>query len=293
MLWFHLSYGQNGLDGFLKPSDALNTSRRNKVIFTEAIVASGALIGLNQLWYADYPRSNFHFINDNGEWLQMDKVGHMYSSYHLGRFGAEMLEWSGTTQKEQLIYGAGLGFAFLTAVEVLDGFSSEWGASSGDIIANASGTALYVSQELLWNEQRITPKFSFHTTQYAQYRPNVLGSSFVEQILKDYNGQTYWLSANLYSFSKGSKIPKWLNLAIGYGADGMITGNSENSGLFPTLKTERTRRFYLSLDVDLTKIETKSHFLKTIFSVLNTLKIPAPTIEYSHREGFRGRISYF
>ena len=289
MLWFHLSYGQNGLDGFLKPSDALNTSRRNKVIFTEAIVASGALIGLNQLWYADYPRSNFHFINDNGEWLQMDKGGHMYSSYHLGRFGAEMLEWSGTTQKEQLIYGAGLGFAFLTAVEVLDGFSSEWGASSGDIIANASGTALYVSQELLWNEQRITPKFSFHTTQYAQYRPNVLGSSFVEQILKDYNGQTYWLSANLYSFSKGSKIPKWLNLAIGYGAD----GNSENSGLFPTLKTERTRRFYLSLDVDLTKIETKSHFLKTIFSVLNTLKIPAPTIEYSHREGFRGRISYF
>ena len=293
MLWFHLSYGQNGLDGFLKPSDTLNTSRRNKVIFTEAIVASGALIGLNQLWYADYPRSNFHFINDNGEWLQMDKVGHMYSSYHLGRLGAEMLEWSGTTQKEQLIYGAGLGFAFLTAVEVLDGFSSEWGASSGDIIANASGTALYVSQELLWNEQRITPKFSFHTTQYAQYRPNVLGSSFVEQILKDYNGQTYWLSANLYSFSKGSKIPKWLNLAIGYGADGMITGNSENSGLFPTLKTERTRRFYLSLDVDLTKIETKSHFLKTIFSVLNTLKIPAPTIEYSHREGFRGRISYF
>jgi hypothetical protein len=31
-----------------------------------------------------------------------------------------------------------MGFAFLTAVEVLDGFSSEWGASSGDIIANAS-----------------------------------------------------------------------------------------------------------------------------------------------------------
>jgi hypothetical protein len=53
----------------------------------------------------------------------------------------------------------------LTAVEVLDGFSSEWGASSGDIIANAS--ALLVSQELLWKEQRITPKFSFHTTQYA------------------------------------------------------------------------------------------------------------------------------
>jgi hypothetical protein len=46
--------------------------------------------------------------------------------------------------------------------------------------------------------KRITPKFSFHTTQYAQYRPNVLGSSLAEQILKDYNGQTYWLSVNLH-----------------------------------------------------------------------------------------------
>jgi hypothetical protein len=281
------------MEGFLKPSDTLNKTRKSTVIAVEAIVGTGALVGLNQLWYADYPRSDFHFINDNAEWLQVDKAGHIYSSYHLGRLGAEMLEWSGATEKDQLIYGSGMGFAFLTAVEVLDGFSSEWGASTGDIIANASGTALYVSQELLWKEQRITPKFSFHTTQYAQYRPNVLGSSFAEQILKDYNGQTYWLSVNLHSFSKGSKIPKWLNLAIGYGADGMITGRGINNELFLMSKMERSRRFYLSLDVDLTKIDTKFPFLKTIFSVLNTLKIPAPTIEYSHHEGFKGHISYF
>lgn len=293
LLWLNLSFGQNAFDRFLCPSDSINTKRKNNVILAETIVASAALVGLNQLWYADYPKSDFHFINDNDEWLQVDKLGHFYSSYHLGRLGAEMLHWSGATQKDQLLYGAGVGFAFLTAVEVLDGFSSEWGASAGDIIANASGTALYVSQELLWKEQRITPKFSFHTTQFAQYRPNVLGSSFAEQILKDYNGQTYWLSVNLYSFSKGSKIPKWLNLAFGYGADGMITGNEENKELFLTPRSERSRQFYLSLDVDLTKIDTKSHFLKTIFSVLNTLKVPAPTLEYSHREGFRGRISYF
>lgn len=293
MPWLNISFGQNEFDRFLTPSDSINTKRKNNVILVESIVASAAVVGLNQLWYADYPKSDFHLINDNDEWLQVDKLGHFYSSYHLGRLGAEMLQWSGATQKDQLIYGAGIGFAFLTAVEVLDGFSSEWGASSGDIIANASGTALYVSQELLWKEQRITPKFSFHTTQYAQHRPTVLGSSFAEQILKDYNGQTYWLSVNLYSFSKGSKIPKWLNLAFGYGADGMITGNMENKELLLTPKSERSRQFYLSLDVDLTKIDTKSHFLKTIFSVLNTLKVPAPTFEYSHREGFRGRISYF
>jgi hypothetical protein len=288
-----LLHAQSKLEGFLTPSDSLNQKRQNTVIITEAALASVTLVGLNQIWYADYPKSKFHFINDNSEWLQMDKIGHMYSAYHLGRFGAEALNWSGADRKKQLIYGAGLGFAFLTAVEVLDGYSSEWGASSGDLIANATGTALYVSQELLWKEQRITPKFSFHTTKYANLRPEVLGSSLSEQILKDYNGQTYWLSVNLHSFAKESKIPKWLNLAFGYGADGMVSGNGRNDNPLLVQNTERFRQYYLSFDVNLTKIETKSHFLKTIFSIFNTIKIPAPTLEYSANKGVKAHLLYF
>ncbi|MFV7234636.1 DUF2279 domain-containing protein [Flavobacterium sp. ZB4R12] len=293
LIGYQTGFSQNTIDDFLTPSDSLNKKRQQTVVISEAVFASGVLVGLNQLWYADYPKSEFHFINDNSEWLQMDKLGHSFSSYHLGRFGAEMLQWSGASKKDQLVYGAGLGFAFLTAVEVMDGYSSEWGASSGDIIANASGTALYVSQELIWKEQRITPKFSFHTTQYANQRPEVLGSSFTEQILKDYNGQTYWLSINLHSFAKGSKIPKWLNLALGYGAEGMITGNRQNEAPFSTLNTQRYRQFYLSFDVDLTKINTQSHFLKTLFSVLNTVKIPAPTIEMVHFNDVKLHLIYF
>lgn len=287
------AFAQNKIEGFLKPADSLNVKRENTLIITETALASVALIGLNQLWYADYPKSKFHFKNDNAEWLQMDKAGHFYSSYQLGRLGAEMMQWSGTTQKKQLLYGAGMGFAFLTAVEVLDGFSSEWGASAGDIVANTSGTALYVSQELIWNEQRIVPKFSFHTTHYAKYRPTVLGSSLAEQLLKDYNGQTYWLSINLHSFYKKSKIPKWLNLAIGYGAEGMISGNAVNEDLFSAPKTESFRQLYLSFDVDLTKIETQSHFLKTVFTVFNTLKIPAPTIEFQQFNRIKARFIYY
>ena len=284
---------QSKINSFLKPSDTLNIKRQKAVFVSEAAFSAISLVGLNQLWYADYPRSKFHFINDNQEWLQMDKLGHLYSSYHLGRFGSEMLQWSGASHKQQLLYGAGLGFAFLTTVEVLDGFSSEWGASPGDVIANAAGTALYVTQELLWKEQRIVPKFSFHNTRFSQYRPEVLGSSFSEKILKDYNGQTYWLSANLKSFFKDSKIPKILNLAVGYGADGMLTGKGENSSFLIDENLVKSRQFYLSLDLDLTKIETKSHFLKTFFSVFSVLKIPAPTLEYSGSEGFRAYLFYF
>lgn len=293
LIGFQIGNSQNTAESFFKPSDSLNRKRQNSVVISEAVLATGTLAGLNQLWYADYPKSDFHFINDNSDWLQMDKAGHVFSSYHLGRFGAQMLQWSGATKKNQLLYGAGLGFAFLTAVEVLDGHSSEWGASSGDIIANATGTALYVSQELMWHEQRITPKFSFHTTKYASERPEVLGSSFSEQILKDYNGQTYWLSVNLDSFAKGSKIPKWLNLALGYGAEGMITGRNEDTTAFLASHPQRFRQFYLSLDVDLTKIKTNSHFLKTVFSVFNTVKIPAPTIEFMRFNDVKYHFIYF
>ncbi len=293
LLAFQSVLGQNSFDNFFKPSDSLNKKRQNSVYITEAVLASGALIGLNQLWYADYPRSDFHFINDNAEWMQMDKLGHLYTSYHIGRFGAETLNWSGASKQNQLVYGAGLGFVFLTAVEVMDGFSEEWGASMGDVVANAAGTALYVSQELIWNEQRIIPKFSYHKTQYSNYRPDLLGSTTQEQILKDYNGQTYWFSVNLYSFAKKSKIPKWLNVALGYGAEGMIGENEViNPIIFPS-KPLKFRQFYLSLDLDLTKINTKSHFLKTVFSVFNTVKIPAPTLEYSAQEGFKFHGLYF
>jgi len=286
-------FAQNTFDSFFKPSDSLNKKRLNTTIISETIIGTATLVGLNQLWYADYPKSDFHFINDNAEWLQMDKAGHVFSAYHLGSFGANALKWSGCDRKMQLLYGATLGLTFLTTVEVFDGYSSQWGASLGDVAANVSGTALFVSQELLWKEQRIVPKFSFHTTPYASARPNVLGSSLSEQILKDYNGQTYWLSVNIHSFFKQSKLPKWLNIAVGYGAEGMITGNE---GLVNTVflpESDRYRQFYLSFDVDLTKIKTKSNFIKTLFLVFNTIKIPAPAIEIKGSGGMQWHYLYF
>ncbi|WP_264547942.1 YfiM family protein [Flavobacterium sp. N2820] len=287
-----LSQAQSSINSFLEPSDTLNKPKRTVVYVGESIALGATLVGLNQIWYQDYPQTNFHFINDNKQWLQMDKLGHVYSSYHLGRVGAELLEWSGASQKEQLIYGSTLGLGFLTVVEVFDGFSQEWGASSGDIIANVSGTALHVSQELLWNEQRITPKFSFQQTKFAAQRPETLGASLNEQILKDYNGQTYWLSFNIQSFTKDSFTPKWLNIAFGYGGEGMLYGTNTEA-IQNSIFQSPYRQFYLSFDVDLTKIKTKSHFLKSLFSVFNTLKIPAPTLQYDDFNGVKAHFIYF
>ncbi|WP_339754046.1 DUF2279 domain-containing protein [uncultured Winogradskyella sp.] len=283
-------FSQSKFNQFLKPSDSLNKQRRNGLIITEATLATATLIGLNQLWYADYPRSSFKTINDSGEWLQMDKMGHVFSSYQLGSIGANTLKWAGVNQKDQLLYGSTLGLGFLTAVEVMDGFSEEWGFSWTDMAANVAGTGLYAGQELLWQEQRILLKYSFHSTKFAKQRPDKLGNGFSEEFLKDYNGQTYWLSANLNSFLKTESIPNWLNLAFGYGADGMLTGEP-NDPLY--LNQNRTRQYYLSLDIDLNRIKTNSHVLKTIFNVLNVIKIPFPTLELNDNGLIKWHYIYF
>ncbi len=277
-----VAFSQKEFNSFFIPSDSLNTSRRNVVVYSEAALASITLIGLNQLWYADYERSKFHTLNDNDEWLQMDKFGHAFSAYQMGKHGAQLLNWSGVSEKGQILYGATLGFGFLTAVEMLDGYSDEWGFSWGDILANASGTSLYIGQELLWKEQRIALKYSFHQTKYAKQNPDKLGNGLLEEVLKDYNGQTYWLSANMHAFFKDSKIPKWLNLAVGYGGEGMLAGvsSSVNNLLISDL---RRRQVFLSLDLDLEHIKTNSAFLKTVFSVFNMIKLPFPTLEFGKK----------
>lgn len=270
---------QSKVELFLTPSDSLNKERHKAVLITESLLGTSALIGLNQLWYADYNQSKFHTINDNDEWMQMDKLGHVFSSYQMGRLGADLLNWSGVSKKNQLIYGSTLGLGFLTVVEVFDGFSEEWGFSWGDMVSNAAGTGLYVGQELLWNEQRIMLKYSFHQTYFAKLRPERLGENFIGQSLKDYNGQTYWLSVNVQSFIKQAKIPKWFNISFGYGAHGMLTGEDNSSVL--NSNQHRIRQYYFSLDIDLSKIQTNSHLLKTIFGVLNVIKVPAPTLEFN------------
>lgn len=288
----NISFSQSKQNQFLKPSDTLNTSRRNAVIITEASMATLTLVGLNQLWYADYPKSKFHTLNDNNQWLQMDKLGHVFSAYQLGRLGANTLHWSGVSKQDQLIYGSTIGVAFLTVVEVFDGYSEEWGFSWGDMAANVTGAGLYIGQELLWKEQRFTIKYSFHRTDYAPQNPEVLGNGFSEEFLKDYNGQTYWLSLNLHAFFKESKIPSWLNVALGYGAEGMISGSNTNDNDV-VQEQNPYRQFYLSLDLDLTRIKTNSHVLRTIFDVFNVIKVPFPALEFNDKNGIKFHGIYF
>ena len=256
----------------------------------------GGMTGLYYLWYKDYDQSGFHTINDNKAWLQVDKIGHVFSAYQMGRVAYTGFRWAGLDEKKSVWIGGTYGFLFLTTVEIFDGFSTNWGFSWGDVMANAAGSGLFIGQQLLWKEQRIQLKFSYSPSKYAQYNPNLLGSNHTERFLKDYNAQTYWLSINPQSFSSSRRIfPKWLNIAVGYGAKGM-TGtyyNPEEVDGVAIPNFNRTRQFYLSLDLDLTKIKTNSEFLRLVLEVANMVKIPFPTLEYNNEDGLEFHAVYF
>ena len=265
---------KNGWDMDL-PS-TVDTKKRDILLISQTATYTLAIAGLNQLWYANYPKSSFHFINDNGEWLQMDKLGHMTTSYYSGVAGIKAYEWTGMKRKNAIWFGGLTGTFFLTAIEVLDGQSKQWGASSGDLIANTTGSLLAIGQALKWNEQRIQLKYSYSPSKWANKNPEQLGSNHLERALKDYNGQTYWLSFNLTSFIQIDDVdfPDWLNLSFGYGAHFMTQPYPKDGGI-----VWRKRQYLLSLDIDLTRIDTKNKVLNTVLHTFGFLKFPMPTLE--------------
>ncbi|MEE4260706.1 MAG: DUF2279 domain-containing protein, partial [Bacteroidales bacterium] len=199
-------------------NDTINKKRLNTVIYGSAAAYTVSMVGLYYIWYKDNLELPFHFIDDSKYWLQIDKVGHATTAYTLSNYAYWLLSWSNVPENKSIGYGAMMGFGAMTVIEILDGFSADYGASWTDLAANTLGTGLFAGQQFLWHEQRFRLKFSFHPTEYAQYMPDKLGHGPFQCWLKDYNGQTYWLSANIQSFiKKETKFPSWINVAVGYG----------------------------------------------------------------------------
>lgn len=281
------------------------SKKQNTAVNWKGPAALGSLYGITasglyNLWYRDFPKSEFKWFNDNDEWLQMDKVGHMYGAYQQARWGHYLLRESGMEDNKALWWSTGLSYAFQSTIEVFDGMSEEWGASWGDILANTAGSAMILAQHHYWLDQRILMKFSYQPSRFATYRPSALGGSHLERVFKDYNGQIYWLSANLYSFSRkdNPRIFPWLNVALGYSAHGMLGGSSNVVQNKDGTSTDysfvpRQRQFYLSLDVDWSKVETDKKWKKVSLFLLNSIKVPAPTLIINGKSGIDSGILYF
>ena len=187
--------------------------------------------------------------------------------------------------------GGSVGLVFLTGIEILDGTSSGWGFSGWDMAANVSGAGLFIGQDLGWGEQRMRLKLSSHLTDYAAQREDLLGSTVPERVLKDYNGLTLWLSGNLQSLARSKSLPPWLNVAVGYGAEGFVAAQPEDN--YALTGMEPYRQYFIAPDVDLTRLRCKSKLGRTLLFLLNSIKIPAPTLEIRSTGRVVGHWLYF
>jgi len=290
--------------GFFYPSDSLAKDRVWLASSLSAAFYTGTVIGLNELWYKDFPRSSFHGFNDWQEWKNMDKAGHAFTA-----------RWTGMKEKSSIWWSMGLSTLFQGTIEVLDGYSDKWGFSIYDIGFNTLGTGIFGLQQALWHEQRILFKVSNSFPNYndinsirnsdgnffpvTERTNDLFGTQIPARFIKDYNGQTIWVSINLKSFMPESKLPPWLNVAVGYGVENVFGGfgnswtiDSEgytvSQDLYP-----RISQYYLALDFDLRKIKTRSRFLQSVLKALNVVKFPAPAIEFNSNGKVKFRPLYF
>lgn len=282
-------------DAFQAGADTMTARERACCLRTVAVVGgtgtAGVFLALDRAWYAQYERTSFHWFDDGGEWYLMDKTGHAFNAYLLGEWGHAVLSHCGAPRGTARWVGGSIGLALLTGVEVLDGTSSGWGFSNWDMVANITGTGLFIGQDLAWGEQRMRFKLSSHMTDYAAQRPDLLGTSIPERVLKDYNGLTFWLSGNIRSLAKVGGVPAWLNVAVGYGVEGFVSAepgeNEAITGMMPY------RQLYLSPDLDLTRIPCRSKLGRTLLFLLNSIKVPAPALEIRSTGRVVGHWLYF
>lgn len=286
-------------------ADSLNIKRASLAISSQAVASVGSISALQVAWYSDYQSGRFHFFNDWNGWLQMDKFAHATAAYQISHQLFHINRWTGMKERNAVWLAGGLGFSFQLAVEVMDGFSAGWGFSNSDLLFNTIGTGLFIGQQFGWSEQRIKLKYSFWPSGLTKLPDpegrrarNLYGTGIHEQWLKDYNAQTFWLSANIWSLvGKPNAFPKWINLALGYSTRGVLGAESntwqfEDSPAIITSTRPRERQVLLSLDLETEhlKLPKALIWIKPIFGVI---KIPFPALEWNDQRGFLFRPIYF
>jgi uncharacterized protein YfiM (DUF2279 family) len=248
---------------------------------------TASVFGLQNAWYKNSQSNNFHFFDDASNWMQMDKAGHFYTTAKLSLLTSDCYKWAGVNPKKAAITGSLIGLGYQTTLELFDGYSTDWGFSWSDMTANVVGAGFFLAQDLLWNEQRFIPKFSYHPTEYAAYRPSVLGSNFQERLLKDYNGQTYWISFSPAHIQRFQSLPKWLCVSFGYSVDQKLVGDKDSY-----LGFQAQREWLFSLDIDFSQLKTKKKWVNTLLKQLNYIKIPFPALSLKNG-GIYGYGIYF
>jgi hypothetical protein len=227
-------------------------------------------------WWSGERAPHFFFKADwDQEFRDQDKFGHLLGGYHLVRIGHSALKEACVSEKKAVIWSAAYAALFQLQIEIFDGQFKKYGFSYADMIANTTGQALAVMQELHPSWRVIKPTFSYHKTLALKNHPT--GSELRPSL--DYSGQTYWFSADMSQIlPDGAKQywPSFIRLSAGHSVTDWVNPTT-------AVPQRAQRKIVLSLDFDPEKLPGNAPLWRTIKHTLSYYHFPAPALELTPR----------
>jgi hypothetical protein len=226
-------------------------------------------------WWSGERAPHFFFHADwDQEFRDQDKLGHMLGGYHLARIGYAGLREACVSDKKAIAWSAAYAALFQLQIEIFDGRFLKYGFSYADMIANTTGQALAVMQELHPTLRAIKPTFSYHKTLAMRNTDAGLIAPELRPSL-DYSGQTYWFSADMNQLLPDAAKPYWpsfIRLSAGHSITDWIDPGTGNP-------VRAKRKILLTLDFDPDKLPGNAPLWRSIKRTLSYYHFPAPALE--------------
>jgi hypothetical protein len=256
------------------PPDSLVPVRLALVGATVGGAVAGLYYYQRHAWWAAEHRGSFHFHDDGGTSLHLDKLGHLHATYFQSKVLARSLRWSGLSVESAALWGAVASWTVQLNVEVNDGFSELWGFDLKDLLANTLGAGYFYLGERTNALDALELKFSYWPSERIRGRAGRPEFGPLPGPVDDYAGHTYWLSVRpggILPGRAGELWPDWLMLAGGVSGDRMYTPDAR-------------RAYYVSLDLDIRRLLAANTWAGAhAGELLGFIKPPAPAIRLSPR----------
>ena len=247
-------------------SDSASFAGRKSAITYGIGIHTVLAIGLEYRWWW---QDNYHpfqfeiegFFDDYS--LGVDKAGHFYTSYFYFNALYNTMKWGGYDESTTMWVSIVIPALYAVSLEIGDGFSN-YKFAPDDILANSLGIGYGVLQK----KYPVLNNFIF---KWSYYPAGKYAAGLSHSLSNDYDGHIYWLSFkvdHLLPPSFQGCWPKFLNLAIGYGAKNVSQGS----------EGPMTRKFAVSLDYNLTELPLTGDTWEAIKNIFDLLHFPAPGV---------------
>lgn len=195
-----------------------------------------------------------HFRMGNEGWFGRntvaggaDKLGHAYAFYVSTRLlGSALEQWAGQPREASIVTAGLTSAAVSLAVEVLDGYTLEYGFSAADLAMNllGVGAGMLLESSPRW-DQLIDLRWKYWRSADAKW----LGE---RDPIGDYSGHTYLLVLKASGVPQFRSKPwlRFLELHVGYGS----RGYAPHPGPFAPVQPRPHRNLYFGIGLNLAEL---------------------------------------